>query len=166
MTSAPYMPLFVSDYIGDTMHLKAREHGAYLLLIMNYWMTGKPLPNDPEMLAAIARVDEDDWPEVWRRLSRFFDEGDGVLRHKRVDKELEIVREKAQKARDNGRKGAARRWREGSDPNSDPNGDPIDPPSSSDGETMAIRLGKGRQDSPSATSTTDAAREPPVDPPP
>jgi uncharacterized protein YdaU (DUF1376 family) len=51
--SAPYMPLFVADYLADTAHLTAAEHGAYLMLVMNYWQrAGGVLPRGRWVLVA------------------------------------------------------------------------------------------------------------------
>lgn len=79
--TAPYMPLYIADYMADTAHLTALEHGAYLMLLMNYWQTQKPLSNNPRKLAAIARVSADEWPEVWEMLEEYFTDDGTVFRH-------------------------------------------------------------------------------------
>jgi len=93
------MPLYVADYLADTAHLGAVEHGAYLLLIMNYWQRGKPLPADDVRLARIARVDASQWAQVRAQIEEFFSEEDGEWRHKRIDAELARVAEKSAKAK-------------------------------------------------------------------
>ncbi len=107
MAALPYMPLYVADYLADTSHLTALEHGAYLILIMNYWQRGKPLPADDAKLRIIARIDEDQWATVWGSLRDFFVEADGVIHHARIDAELEKVRSKSDKARAAGKQSAS-----------------------------------------------------------
>jgi len=99
MAALPYMPLYVADYLADTAHLGALEHGAYLMLIMNYWQRGKALPADDERLRRIARVDVGQWDAVKSDIAEFFVEVDGEWRHSRIESELARVAEKSTKAR-------------------------------------------------------------------
>lgn len=98
MAALPYMQLYVADYLADTMHLSTEEHGAYMLLIFNYWQTGKPLPYNKERLAIIARMSNERWTDVENTLKEFFVEKDGFLYHPRIEadlKHVESVQEKA-----------------------------------------------------------------------
>lgn len=82
--SRPWMPLYVADYLADTGHLRAAQSGAYLHLIMHYWLKGV-LPNDDAQLAAIARMDRKEWGTARPIIQAFFTDG---WTHKRIDKEL------------------------------------------------------------------------------
>jgi len=97
--SAPYMPLFVADYLADTAHLTAAEHGAYLMLVMNYWQRGKPLPADDRKLARIARMSDAEWQDSRDTLAEFFHEEDGFWSHKRIEAEIAVAEEKTNKAK-------------------------------------------------------------------
>lgn len=82
-----WMPLYIGDYLADTMSLEAREHGAYLLLIMHYWRNG-PLPDDDRALAGIARVERKTWlTDTGPIVRAFFHAEGGKLHHKRIDQE-------------------------------------------------------------------------------
>jgi uncharacterized protein YdaU (DUF1376 family) len=81
----PWMPLYIADYIRDTSHLRALESGAYLHLIMAYWVTGK-LPNDDRQLATIAKLTDREWKACKAVLAEFF--GPDWSSHKRIDKEI------------------------------------------------------------------------------
>lgn len=83
-----WMPLFIRDYYADTQHLSAERHGIYMLLIMAYWMTGRPLPDDDEHLGALAKQSPADWARHRPIIAAFFRVGGGEWRHKRVDQEL------------------------------------------------------------------------------
>ena len=106
-----WMPLYVADYLGDTMHLTTLQHGAYVLLLMHYWKSG-PLPDDQEALAAITKVDAASWKGVWAKLCPFFTpNGDGSLHQKRMDKERQHWTDLSEKRRDAGKRGAEAKHR-------------------------------------------------------
>ena len=98
----PYMPLYIGDYLADTGHLSAAEHGAYLLLLMHYWQRGEPLPSDDERLRRIAKIEPRQWSKVRRSIVDFFDDDGITWTHHRVETELERARCKSLKAREAG----------------------------------------------------------------
>lgn len=99
MSNNLYMPLYIGDYLTDAAHLTVSEHGAYLLLIMNYWQRGEALPADDRKLAGIAKMSRDEWSECRDLIREFFEERDGLLHHGRIDSELLKAKEKSAKAR-------------------------------------------------------------------
>jgi len=101
MTRA-HMPLDVPGYRADTGHLSTTEHGAYLLLIMHYWMTGG-LPDNDAKLARITGMGQNEWAEAKPTLEALFTAG---WRHKRIERELGKAR-LSEKRAEAGRLGAA-----------------------------------------------------------
>jgi uncharacterized protein YdaU (DUF1376 family) len=99
-----WMPIYIGDYLGDTMRLTTEQHGAYLLMLMEYWRTG-PLPDDDDELAAITKLDVDRWLAHRKKLSRFFVIEDGVWRQKRIERELAAAQSRRKAATENGKKG-------------------------------------------------------------
>ncbi|EJO8478440.1 DUF1376 domain-containing protein [Escherichia coli] len=95
MGALPYMQLYIADYLADTMHLSAEEHGAYLLLMFNYWQTGKPIPKN--RLAKIARLTNERWADVEPSLQEFFCDNGEEWVHLRIEEDLASVREKLTK---------------------------------------------------------------------
>ncbi|HHV1786852.1 TPA: DUF1376 domain-containing protein [Escherichia coli] len=95
MAALPYMQLYIADYLADTMHLSAEEHGAYLLLMFNYWQTGKPIPKN--RLAKIARLTNERWADVEPSLQEFFCYNGEEWVHLRIEEDLASVREKLTK---------------------------------------------------------------------
>jgi len=91
-----WMPLVVGDYLKDTSRLTTEQHGAYLLLLMDYWTNGPP-PDDDVALASIARMDPKRWRACRPVMLRYFRIVDGVWRQKRADEELERWSEKKRK---------------------------------------------------------------------
>ncbi|WP_165708279.1 DUF1376 domain-containing protein [Pectobacterium polaris] len=90
MAALPYMQLYIADYLADTMHLSTEEHGAYLLLMFNYWQTGKPIPKN--RLAKIARMGNDRWISVESSLKEFFNDNGAEWVHERIERDLDAVR--------------------------------------------------------------------------
>ncbi|HFI6992234.1 TPA: DUF1376 domain-containing protein [Escherichia coli] len=95
MAALPYMQLYIAVYLADTMHLSAEEHGAYLLLMFNYWQTGKPIPKN--RLAKIARLTNERWADVEPSLQEFFCDNGEEWVHLRIEEDLASVREKLTK---------------------------------------------------------------------
>lgn len=93
--SRAWMPLYVADYLADTGHLSALEHGAYMLLIMHYWQKGG-LPDDDRRLAQICRMSAEEFDAHREVLADFFADG---WTHPRIEEELEAANEIAAKAR-------------------------------------------------------------------
>ena len=82
--------MYWSNYFGDTRHLTRGQHGAYLLLIGHYWMTGS-LPDDDNQLATITGSTPEEWRVDKPILQAFFFDG---WRHKRGQAETAPLRRK------------------------------------------------------------------------
>lgn len=91
MAALPYMQFYVADYLADTVHLTAEEHGAYLLLIFNYWQTGKPLRAD--RLHRITGISEERWPKIAETLVEFFEVSGKTWVHHRIEEDLKRISE-------------------------------------------------------------------------
>jgi uncharacterized protein YdaU (DUF1376 family) len=80
------MPMYIGDYLGDTMHLTTEQHGAYLLLLFYLWR--RPvLADDDAVLAKICGLSSGAWRRTRAVLAEFFLIADGTWRHNRIDKE-------------------------------------------------------------------------------
>jgi uncharacterized protein YdaU (DUF1376 family) len=96
--SLPYFPVYIGDYLKDTMHLSAEEHGAYLLLIFACATGGGRVPDNDAALSAIARLGPRRWKVMRPTVAAFFDVRDGFWTHRRVVRELEAAAKKSEKA--------------------------------------------------------------------
>lgn len=107
MAALPYMQLYIADYLADTMHLSTEEHGAYLLLMFNYWQTGKPIPKN--RLAKIARLSNERWTSVEQTLNEYFNDNGKEWVHDRIECDLESVRAKQIQRSEAGKSSALKR---------------------------------------------------------
>lgn len=101
-----YMPIVIGDYLKDTSRLTCEEHGAFFLMLMDYWVNG-PLPDDDKTLAAICRLSAPRWRVVKELVRPFFRVEDGRWHNKRADAELERAALKSRKAKTS----ADKRWK-------------------------------------------------------
>ncbi|WKL96108.1 DUF1376 domain-containing protein [Salmonella enterica subsp. enterica serovar Schwarzengrund] len=107
MAALPYMQLYIADYLADTMHLSTEEHGAYLLLMFNYWQTGRAIPKS--RLAKIARLDNERWIPVEESLSEFFIDNGEEWIHERIEQDLASVHAKLEQRSAAGKASVAKR---------------------------------------------------------
>lgn len=99
-----WMPLYIGDYLKDTARLSTEQHGAYLLLIMDYWSNG-PLPDDDDALANVTKLSRALWKKHRGTLQQFFDVSNGCWNHKRIDEEYARALANNAAQRTNGAKG-------------------------------------------------------------
>lgn len=131
-----WMPLYIGDYISSTSRLTTEQHGAYLLLIMDYWKNGA-LPDNDAILSQITRLTPNAWSMHRAVLERMFTVTDGEWRHKRIDKELDDAKERKAAAVAKAKAAAEARWGKkdeqecSKDATSNANGVPEQCPSSS-----------------------------------
>lgn len=104
-----WMPLYVADYLADTTRLTTEQHGAYLLLIMDYWRNGPPEADD-ETLAQITKLPATQWRKHAQKLRALFSEHDGKLWHKRIEEERKKAGVISSSRSEAGKQGAAKRW--------------------------------------------------------
>ena len=84
-----WMPLHVSDYLRDTSRLTREQHGAYVLLLMDYWISGPP-PDDDDQLAVIVKATPQEWRRLRTVMLHFFTiDSNKCWRQKRLDAEIE-----------------------------------------------------------------------------
>jgi uncharacterized protein YdaU (DUF1376 family) len=100
-----WMPLYIGDYLGDTMHLSTEQHGAYLLLIMAYWKNHGPIPDTDAWLSQATGM-HDAWSKHKEEIAKFFTIQAGLWHHKRIDAELAKA-EKNSSSRSNAARTAA-----------------------------------------------------------
>lgn len=141
------MPLYVGDYLSATTRLTTEQHGAYFLLLLDYWKSGPP-PDDDAVLAQIARMSPGAWRKARMALIGFFSIEDGKLIQKRVERERIRAAAKIEERSKAGKAGAAKRWHPDDELNgkrmanaiAEPlaNGQQIDAPSPSHGSNEPI----------------------------
>lgn len=83
-----WMPLYIGDYLSNTSRLTTEQHGAYMLLIMDYWVNGR-IPDDDQSLANITRLPMDRWLGIKSAISKYFTISNGEWVQERIEAEKE-----------------------------------------------------------------------------
>ena len=110
MSSLPFMPLYGRDFRSDTEHLRAREAGAYLLLMMTAWeMPGCRLPDDNKQLSRWARVDARAWTKIKPLVMAFWVLEDGFWTQSRLKTEFAKAHNRVEALRANARLGGRKK---------------------------------------------------------
>jgi uncharacterized protein YdaU (DUF1376 family) len=105
MSGVPFFQFYPSDYLADTAHLSTEQHGAYLLLLITAWSRGGWLPAEPKKLARIARVSPRRWHLIADDLMEFFDEEDGQIVSRRMERDYQKAVSKSEKRSASGKRG-------------------------------------------------------------
>lgn len=104
-----WLPLYVAEYLADTTRLTTEQHGAYLLIIMDYWRNGQP-PDDDVILARITGLSLPVWKKTKKVIQSFFSVSGGFWKHKRIEAEIIRATENQKQRTERARQGAAARW--------------------------------------------------------
>jgi uncharacterized protein YdaU (DUF1376 family) len=113
-----WMPLYIADYLSATSRLTTEQHGAYLLLIMDYWKNGAPPDND-QVLAQITKLSPDAWSNARTMLQPFFEVHNGLWVQHRIETEMVKAKHNKQANVKRGKAGAEARWKERDAPSID-----------------------------------------------
>lgn len=104
-----WMPIVIGDYLGDTQRLTTEQHGAYLLLLMDYWRNGPP-PADDAVLCSITRLKPARFRKHKSTLLSFFRVDGGMLVNKRADQEKVRAEQNASRNSAKAKHAAQVRW--------------------------------------------------------
>jgi len=107
MSERPFMQLYVSDFVGDTLHLTTEQIGAYMLILMAMWNAGGALPADEAKLARVTRLSVKKWRGIAGDIMPFFAASDSEISHNRLTKELQKSESKSQSRASAGAAGGA-----------------------------------------------------------
>jgi uncharacterized protein YdaU (DUF1376 family) len=97
-------------FITDTMRLSTEAKGAYLLLMLDYYETEAPAPDDDEVLAAITGLPIETWRRHRRVIEPLFQVSGGLWHHATCAQVIEDAHIRIAKASAKGKEAAFKRW--------------------------------------------------------
>lgn len=110
MVADAWFPFNVGDYLSNTLHLTARQHGGYILLICAAFKARGALPGSDVALASIAKLSPREWREDGDTLKAFLTRQGDEWVHERVLFEWNEAQSRTEAKSAAGKMGAAKRW--------------------------------------------------------
>ncbi len=105
MTTAPYFPLYLKDWLMDTRGFSHEDKGVLIDLLVVAWERGG-LPLEAEKVRALAGCSATAWKRAWPTVQAHWIARDGLL----IYPKLEAARANLKQRSDAGRVGALKRW--------------------------------------------------------
>ena len=110
MSRSDMMPLWTDVYLGDTRHLSTEQNGAYLLMLITSWRSGKcALPDDDARMARITGLSKAKWLRHKPVLIEFFTLENGQFTQKRLKQEWQNRQDYIASQSEKGKKSARKR---------------------------------------------------------
>lgn len=107
---------YPNNYAGGTQMLSCLGHGAYIQLLNYYMGKQKPLPDDDEKLAHLAKLSLEEWVKIRPEVEDLFKIRRGKWTHEKVEKEIKANKQRSKTASNSAKK----RWK------NEKSGDPED----------------------------------------
>lgn len=109
-----HYPHHLGDYAKDTLGFSALDHGVYCLLLHAYYASEQaPAADEVEDVAKVKTAAD---RKALTKVLKKFELREGRYYHKRVEQEIDAYRERAEIARENGKRGGRRQ---------NPSGNPV-----------------------------------------
>lgn len=122
MSELPYLPLWTSKYLGATTHLNYRQHGVYIMLLIQCWrQLDCSIPNDADWIQTRLRMTAKQYQtDAAPVVAEFFEKNaHGRLHQPRLTIEFHQVISKKVRRRETGREGGLARARKNTPPESE-----------------------------------------------
>ena len=105
MSTLPYLPFYVGDYLADTRQLSLEARGAYTDIIFYTWKTRRFLDDDPKKMCRMLGIQKRQWTKIREELEPYFDLSDGTFFQTKMDDLVTKTQQKLNKKREAGSKG-------------------------------------------------------------
>lgn len=109
----PWFPFHIDKFLSDTLELDGTAIGAYTLLMLHYYATGKPPRDNDRTLATITRLPIDVWQERRGEIEPLWQVRDGAWHHPTIESEIAEAKLKHAASTARASAGGLARWGKG-----------------------------------------------------